>query len=375
MKSYIWALPTRLFHWSLVILTLGAWLLSEAENLLDYHAALGYGVGGLLLFRWIWGVVGPRYSRFADWPLSKRDLRDFFLSFSRRDTWAGHNPAASWVMLSILLVGTLVVLSGLLAYGIQEGKGPLAQLNHSVFSKMELFAEAHESLTGIWLFLILLHLAGVFSDYFLHPERRTILSMIDGYKGVEAPPARLHPLQALFAYIMLALALSLPLWAVVDKGSILVQTAHPNVDYDKEAPLFSQECASCHTLYPPHLLPQTSWERIMATLEDHFGDDASLDEEDRQKILRFLSENSAEHSSREAAHYLASSIERSGKSDIIAITQTPYWKEKHREIATEIFDAHPVRSKANCKACHRGIEKGSLADNEIRLPEPERSPR
>jgi len=57
------------------------------------------------------------------------------------------------------------------------------------------------------------------------------------------------------------------------------------------------------------------------------------------------------------------------KNDIIAITKTPYWKEKHKSISKEIFSSSKVKSKANCKACHSDIEKGLIEDENINIPE------
>ena len=42
-------------------------------------------------------------------------------------------------------------------------------------------------------------------------------------------------------------------------------------------PVYQTECGGCHLAYPAWLLPATAWERIMGSLADHFGDDASLD--------------------------------------------------------------------------------------------------
>jgi hypothetical protein len=106
----------------------------------------------------------------------------------------------------------------------------------------------------------------------------------------------------------------------------------------------------------------------MAGLDDHFGDDASLEEPERRSILAYLEKNAAERSTREAAFYFRQSIARSGKKDIIAMTETPYWKEKHATIDPARIRSDGVRSRANSKACHQGIERGSLADHEIRLP-------
>ena len=43
------------------------------------------------------------------------------------------------------------------------------------------------------------------------------------------------------------------------------------------SPIYQEECASCHMAYPPGLLPARSWEKIMAGLESHFGDNAELE--------------------------------------------------------------------------------------------------
>ena len=42
-------------------------------------------------------------------------------------------------------------------------------------------------------------------------------------------------------------------------------------------PAYTQECAACHTAYPPGMLPAPSWQRIMGGLDKHYGSDASLD--------------------------------------------------------------------------------------------------
>ena len=60
----------------------------------------------------------------------------------------------------------------------------------------------------------------------------------------------------------------------------------------------------------------------MDNLENHFGDDASLDEKTNQDILTFLLKNSAETSTMQASWNFLNSI---GDKDIIALTKTSYW--------------------------------------------------
>jgi len=196
MKAYIWTLPTRIFHWMLVFYILLMFITSEEENLLDYHAAFGYGIIILILFRLLWGVMGSRYSRFCQWPLSIKEAIGFVRSLPNpKKYYAGHNPAASFVMLGIILVILLANISGVLAYGIQEGKGLFAWLNGTFFKEMELFEEIHELFSTLLLLLIGAHLGGITVDYFLHKKSGTLSSIFSGYKNIKAPSAHLRPLQ------------------------------------------------------------------------------------------------------------------------------------------------------------------------------------
>ncbi len=101
----------------------------------------------------------------------------------------------------------------------------------------------------------------------------------------------------------------------------------------------------------------------MKNLENHFGDDASIDLDTNNIILKFLEKNSAESSTKEASVMILDSLKN---KDIIAITNTIYWKKKHKNIKKEIFSNNLVKSKANCKACHSDIEKGLLEDENIK---------
>src|SRR5690606_15412168 len=61
-------------------------------------------------------------------------------------------------------------------------------------------------------------------------------------------------------------------------------------------PLYQQECVSCHMPYQPGLLPARSWEKLMANLADHFGDNAELAPEDQKAITAFLTAHAADQS-------------------------------------------------------------------------------
>ena len=61
----VWDLPTRLFHWLLVLSFAAAYLTAESERLRVIHMTFGYTVAGLLVFRVLWGLMGTRWAKFS----------------------------------------------------------------------------------------------------------------------------------------------------------------------------------------------------------------------------------------------------------------------------------------------------------------------
>jgi len=131
--------------------------------------------------------------------------------------------------------------------------------------------------------------------------------------------------------------------------------------------LYRQECASCHMAYPPGLLPARSWEKLMASLADHFGDNAELAPEDRKAITVFLTGHAADRAREKRARKIAASL-RPG--DIpLRISETRYIASKHRELPARLVAGNPeVRSLAQCNACHTRAERGSYSESEIDIP-------
>ena len=62
----VWDAPLRVFHWLLALCFAGAWLTADSESWRLLHVTLGYTMAGLVAFRVLWGFVGPRHARFAD---------------------------------------------------------------------------------------------------------------------------------------------------------------------------------------------------------------------------------------------------------------------------------------------------------------------
>ncbi|MDI6750543.1 MAG: diheme cytochrome c [Rhodocyclaceae bacterium] len=126
-------------------------------------------------------------------------------------------------------------------------------------------------------------------------------------------------------------------------------------------PAFQAECGSCHLAFPPQLLTGDDWHRVMASLDKHYGDNASLDEPTRRTIEAFLVRNAGSPSK-----VGVSQTARSGEPP--RLTATPWFQRKHREVSRSDW-AHPkVKTPANCAACHTQAAQGSYREREIVMP-------
>jgi hypothetical protein len=122
-------------------------------------------------------------------------------------------------------------------------------------------------------------------------------------------------------------------------------------------PVVKKECGSCHMPFSPQFLPKRSWQRIMETLSDHFGENASLGESQRKAVLDYLLANAGDGpKAGRTGRRFAESI-ASGQTPL-RITETPRWVREHREVRADRWKSPNVKSKANCLACHKGAEQG-----------------
>lgn len=99
-------------------------------------------------------------------------------------------------------------------------------------------------------------------------------------------------------------------------------------------PVTLKECGDCHQPYGAEALPQGSWRKIMGDLSNHFGEDATLDENTRRQIENYLVSNS-----------------QPGDGPL-RITETRWFRGAHnREVSQKAMQR--AGSMSNCAACHR----------------------
>jgi len=255
-RIYIWSLPTRVFHFLFALFILFVFITGDEDRLLNYHVIIGYAILILLIFRFSWGIFGPKYSKFKNFPTGIKNVKDFLSNiFEDKQKYIGHNPMASYVMIAMLVVCFFAVITGILAYGIQEGKGILSSLNNPFFKQMELFEALHEFSSTLFLVLLAAHIGGVMSDRILHKKHETLNSIVTGYKMREdGEGIRLNIFQKFIAFIFLALLISFFIFNIIKPNNTLVASSYEPINYKKQNELFVSECASCHTLYPPRFI-------------------------------------------------------------------------------------------------------------------------
>jgi hypothetical protein len=127
-------------------------------------------------------------------------------------------------------------------------------------------------------------------------------------------------------------------------------------------PAFQAECASCHLAFPPQLLVADDWKRVMATLDKHYGDNASLDEKTRRTIEDFLVRNAGDARKVGAGRTAAKDAEPP------RMTATAWFVRKHREVPRADWTHAKVKTPANCAACHTKAAEGRYREREIVMP-------
>lgn len=126
------------------------------------------------------------------------------------------------------------------------------------------------------------------------------------------------------------------------------------------------ECSSCHMAYHPGLLPERSWKKMMAGLDKHFGENASLDAPTATEIEQFLIANSADKQNTRRSQRINQSIPAGAAP--LRISETDYFVAKHEEISPSTFKRKSIGSAANCAACHQGAEKGDFSERLVKIP-------
>lgn len=183
----LWDPIVRAFHWLLAIAFAVGWYLGEFRSFttIEWHFWLGYGIGGLVVLRLIWGLVGPPSARLSALFHSPSATWNYVRTLGRREPsrYPGHNPLGSLAILALLTSLSVQVLTGLFAEddGLFSA-GPLSYLIDSGWVA-EINAIHHYN-SRLLIAMVALHL-GAIAYYALWKRENLILAMITGRKTVK----------------------------------------------------------------------------------------------------------------------------------------------------------------------------------------------
>lgn len=130
---------------------------------------------------------------------------------------------------------------------------------------------------------------------------------------------------------------------------------------------YVQGCGGCHFPYQPGFLPARSWEKIMNGLEDHFGENAELLEEEVVPIRNFLLDNAAGRVNTGLSNKMMSAL--GSDPAPLRITDTRFFRHEHGEIPPRMVKGNSsVDSFSNCDTCHTRAMQGSFDEHQVRIP-------
>jgi len=139
----------------------------------------------------------------------------------------------------------------------------------------------------------------------------------------------------------------------------MASLAHADSDASARLPLlpkYQEECAACHIAYAPGMLPAASWNRVMGSLDKHYGTNASLDEATVRELSAWLKVNAGTYKR----------VSEEPPQD--RITRSAWFVRKHRKVDAQVWQLASVKSAANCAACHTGAEQGRYNESQLKYP-------
>ena len=129
--------------------------------------------------------------------------------------------------------------------------------------------------------------------------------------------------------------------------------------------MYQQECSDCHVAYPPALLPKSSWQLIMSQLDDHYGDNAEVDQQTQLSITEYL----VEQSSKRTRSRLRKMLRGSQGTTPLRITELPYFIDEHDDVPQRLVQGNPqVGSFSQCDSCHKDAAKGEFDEDTVSIP-------
>lgn len=213
--------PTRMFHWLFALSFLGAYLTADGEHWRLLHVTLGYTMAGLLAFRVLYGLFGPRqaglgllWRKLGAAPAWLRSIRAAVPTGSLAGiNWRqGQNLLMALAVVALLAMVVPLTLSG---YGTYNDWGDVLG--------GDWLEELHEFFGEAFLFVVLAHLALIGALSLLR-RKNLALPMLSGRIEGPGPDQVRHNRRWLAALLLIAvLAYGAWEWQQSPRGLVSAQ--------------------------------------------------------------------------------------------------------------------------------------------------------
>ncbi len=180
----VWDLPTRLFHWSLLVAVVVSVVAIEVLDDATLHVKSGRVVLGLIVFRLLWGLVGSSTAQFHRFVRGPSAVLRYLKSES--PAYVGHNPLGALSVLALLASLSVQVLSGLGADDEIFTTGPLTKYLSSDW--VSIANRVHHWNKWVLLALVITHIVAIIW-YARRRGNNLVGPMITGRQAVAEPAA------------------------------------------------------------------------------------------------------------------------------------------------------------------------------------------
>lgn len=191
----VWDWTIRVFHWSLVLLVAAMWWTAD-QGYMMWHKWLGTGLLAVLVYRLVWGLIGPRSARLLGLLPRPSALIGYVKDLANRPyrRSLGHNPIGGLSVLALLSVLFVQTISGMFTVdvnGLASG-----WFGHLIsFDVGRAVSDIHDMSFDVLLVLIGLHVLAI-ATYAIVLKANLIGPMLTGYQTRTTVPSDYTPAKA-----------------------------------------------------------------------------------------------------------------------------------------------------------------------------------
>lgn len=202
----VWDPLLRLTHWSFPVLMPAMWWTAET-NKWGLHKQLGLVLLGLLVFRIVWGIVGPETARFGQFVKGPKAVLAYLRGAGSKTI--GHSPIGGWSTLALL--GAMVLQASLGLFAGDPFDGTTGPLNALVGTRLaDAITELHETFFWAIAGLAGLHLAAI--SFYAAKGDDLLSPMIGGAIPATGGVTGIGPIRWTRAVLAAVLAAGLAMW-------------------------------------------------------------------------------------------------------------------------------------------------------------------